>query len=48
LSKEFSVSFNLLPIAELYKTAYVKHGEIILNIYEYKSNNKMNVSYFPE
>ena len=43
-----SVSFNLRPIAELYKTAYGKYDEIILNVYEYKSNNKMSAGYFPE
>jgi len=43
-----SVSFNLRPIAELYKTAYGKYDEIILNVYEYKSINKMSVSYFPD
>ena len=43
-----NVSFNLRPIAELYKTAYGKYDEIILNVYEYKSINKMSVSYFPD
>ena len=43
-----NVSFNLRSIAELYKTAYGKYDEIILNVYEYKSINKMSVSYFPE
>ena len=43
-----SVSFNLRPIAELYKTAYGKYDEIVLNVYEYKSNNKMSAGYFPE
>jgi len=42
------LSFNLRPIAELYKTAYGKYDEIILNVYEYKTNNKMSASYFPE
>jgi len=43
-----SVSFNLRPIAELYKTAYGKYDELILNVYEYKSNDKMSVSYSPD
>jgi len=43
-----SLSFNLRSIAELYKTAYGKYDEIVLNVYEYKSNNKMSASYFPE
>ena len=43
-----SVPFNLRPIAELYKTAYREYDEITLNVYEYKSNNKMSARYFPE
>jgi len=43
-----SAFFNIRPIAELYKTAYGEYDEIILNVYEYKSNNKMSVSYFPD
>ena len=43
-----SVSFNLRPIAELYKTAYREYDEITLNVYEYKSNNKRSVRYFPD
>ena len=43
-----SVFFNIRPIAELYKTAYREYDEITLNVYEYKSNNKMSVGYFPE
>lgn len=42
------LTFNLRPIAELHKTAYGKYDEIILNVYEYKSNSKMSGSYVPE
>ena len=43
-----SVFSNIRPIVELYKTVYGEYDEIVLNVYEYKSNNKMSASYFPE
>ena len=43
-----NVSFNLRPIAELYKSLYGQYDEIIINVFEYKSNNKISASYFPE
>ena len=42
------LTFNLRPIAELHKTVYGKYDEIVLNVYEYKSNSKMSGSYVPE
>ena len=42
------VSFNLRPIAKLYKSFYGQYDEIIINVFEYKSNNKISASYFSE
>lgn len=42
-----AVSFNLRPVAELYKSLYGSYDEIIINVFEYKSNKKVSASYFP-
>jgi hypothetical protein len=42
-----TVSFNLRPVSELYKSLYGSYDEIIINVFEYKSNRKVSVSYVP-
>ena len=42
------VSFNLRPIAELHKLLYGSYDEIVMNVFEYKSNNKVSASYIPK
>ena len=41
-----NISFNLRPIAELYKSTSGQLNEIIINVFEYKSTNKISASYF--
>jgi hypothetical protein len=43
-----AVSFNLRPIAELYKSLYGSYDEIIINVFEYKSAHKVSASYVPK
>ena len=43
-----ATSFNLRPIAESYKATYGQYDQIIINVFEYKSSNKISASYFPE
>jgi hypothetical protein len=43
-----NVSFNLRPVAELYKAFYGHYDEITINVFEYKSSNKISARYFPE
>ncbi len=42
------ISFNLRPVALLYKKIYGQFDEIVINVFEYKSNDKLNDSYTPE
>jgi len=42
-----TISFDLRPIAELYKSLYGSYDEIVINVFEYKSSNKVSASYFP-
>ena len=42
------ISFNLHPVALLYKKIYGQFDEIVINVFEYKSNDKLNDSYSPE
>jgi hypothetical protein len=42
-----TISFDLRPIAELYKSLYGIYDEIAINVFEYKSSNKVSASYFP-
>lgn len=42
------ISFNLRPVALLYKKIYGQFDEIVINVFEYKSNDKLNDSYSPE
>jgi len=39
------ISFNLRPVALLYKKIYGQFDEIVINVFEYKSNDKLNDSY---
>ena len=39
------ISFNLHPVALLYKKIYGQFDEIVINVFEYKSNDKLNDSY---
>ena len=43
-----TVSFNLRPVAELYQSLYGSYDEIIINVFGYKSNEKINAHYFTE
>ncbi len=42
-----TVSFNLRPIAELYKSLYGNYDEIAINVFEHKSSNKARAAYVP-
>lgn len=42
------ISFNLHPVAVLYQKIYGQFDEIVINVFEYKSNDKLNDSYSPE
>jgi len=42
------VSFNLRPVAELYKSLYGQYDEMIINVADYKSTNTISARYFPE
>ena len=42
------ISFNLRPVAVLYKKHYRQFDEIVINIFEYKSNDTLSESYSPE
>ena len=42
------ISFNLCPVAVLYKMLYGNYDEIVINVFEYRSNDKLSDSYFPE
>ena len=39
------ISFNLRSVALLYKKIYGQFDEIVINVFEYKSNDKLNDSY---
>ena len=42
------ISFNLRLVAVLYKMLYGNYDEIVINVFEYRSNDKLSDSYFPE
>ena len=42
------ISFNLRPVAVLYKKHYGQLDEIVINIFKYRSNDKLSESYSPE
>ena len=42
------ISFNLRPVALLYKKIYGQFDVIVINVFEYKSNDKLSERYSPE
>lgn len=42
------ISFNLSPVALLNKIFYGDCDEVVINVYKYKSDEKLSDSYFPE
>ena len=42
------ISFNLLPVAVLYKKLYGQFDEIVINVFKYRSNDNLNETYSPE
>jgi hypothetical protein len=43
-----TISFNLQPIAALYKSLYGRYDEIVLNVFTFESTSTISASYFPE